>query len=453
MFERLDDPFSGLPPARYTSLCVADIDGCGPRALVLGAVGAANRILALRPGGPVDCDPDRLAEAAAATVAVCAGDVDGDGAEELFLGHGDPGGRMRGAGERLFDLDAGEWHDLLGPGAAPGPAWLPPVGALAVPAVGLGCGILVLAPGAPARLLAATGSEGVRDLAPLAGLDEPLPSSHGRFGPWPDGSGRLLVAADDGPWLLERGSERAFVEHRTTGAMRIAPAGALAFVSALPDGRLDLFRASQGGDQQLLAAFDGGRIADVTPRLLGEAGPVLDALAADFDGDGEEELLLLCDGEPNRLFGWREGGWRPLDAGAATLPLGRHAAAAFFDLDRDGCPELVLLPGEAVAERPLAFRGRGCGPAGFVGIAVRGISGAPARGAEVRSRIAGRWRVRVLDCGGGRVQSEPVAWFGTGGAASVEEVRIRWPDGAATTLRDLAAGRVHTVRHPSAGVR
>lgn len=453
MFEAIDGMFAGVPPARYVSLCVAEIDGTGARALLLAAVAGQNQVLALTGDGPMRCDPDHLGQGAAATLAICAADVDGDGAEELFVGNGETAHGAAGAAAHLFDLDAGEWHDLAAGLAEDGPARAPPEGACAVPAVGRATGLLVAAPGTSLRLWALAPDGRLRDLASGYGLDGFSPAGPVWYGRWPECSDALIFGTAGGPWRFVRDPSGRFVEEPPPVASAAAAATALRPVAALREGRVDLLQTSIGARQRLLASVGGGTVVDVAPRLLGEPGPVVDALAADLDGDGEEELLLLCDREPNRLFGWREGGWRPLDAGAATLASGRHGRAAFLDVDLDGRPELVLLPGPHEDGRPVAFRAVPSRPGRWVGVAVRALTGGPARGATVRARVGGRLRVRTLDCGDGRVQTEPVARFGLGDAAAAERVEILWPDGTRRLVHDLAGGGVHRIPHPAADLR
>ena len=65
-------------------------------------------------------------------------------------------------------------------------------------------------------------------------------------------------------------------------------------------------------------------------------------------------------------------------------------------------------------------------------------------------KAGGRTQVRQVDAAGGYLaQSSRTLHFGLGDATTIDEVEVRWPDGAVETLRDLAPGRVHELRHPS----
>ncbi|GBD43917.1 hypothetical protein HRbin40_01400 [bacterium HR40] len=446
MFERLDGLLDELPAASWRSLAVADIDGGGAKALVLVATDAPPAVLALRPGGPVRCDPGSLAEKGLSGRVVCAADVDGDGAEELLFVDRRPNGELAG---RLCRLESGDWCAFAF--GLPRPTVGAPA-AIAVPMVGSHAGILLAVTGSLLRLYGAGPQGTVCDLAAEVGLDEFSPQAPLRHLPWPKPHGGLLFGAGESLWSMARDARGRFSPPLPVAA--VGPAiRALLPLAGPTDGRLNVFAATASGTQQLLATAAEDTLVDVAPRLLAEPGPVLDAVAADFDGDGAEELLLLCDREPNRLFGWREGGLRPLDAGAATLPRGRHAAAAVVDLDLDGVPELLLLPASGCRDRPLVLRAAAARAERLVAIAPLSVGGAPARGAEVRIEIGGRWRRSVVDGGNGRIQGEPVVRFGLGAGRNAARVEVCWPDGSRLQLPEVAAGCLYRLGHPAASIR
>jgi hypothetical protein len=76
--------------------------------------------------------------------------------------------------------------------------------------------------------------------------------------------------------------------------------------------------------------------------------------------------------------------------------------------------------------------------------------GAPARGAVVRLRAAGRTQLRVIDPGSGYLcQMEPVAHFGLGRLDAVQLVEVLWPDGATAVLETPEVCRTVVVEHPA----
>ena len=75
--------------------------------------------------------------------------------------------------------------------------------------------------------------------------------------------------------------------------------------------------------------------------------------------------------------------------------------------------------------------------------------GAPARGAVVALTAGGRTQRRVIDSGSGYLcQMEPVAHFGLGELRAVEQIEVRWPDGATLRIDDPQADRLLRVNHP-----
>ncbi len=449
MFERLAlDLAAG---AAVRSLCVADIDGCGSPALLLGIENGANRLYALTPRGPVPCAADLLALAEETTTSLAVCDIDADGAEEIVLA-GTAG--LLGEGRlHLVDLAEGFLRERLESERAaalgrlgearlcslPGDRSRPP-------------GVLVAPRGGPACLLA-TSTDGLQDLAPERGLAEMLAATSLLFAPL-FGERAALAAFGEigGSQLFLPDGSGVFAERRGEGGALLPRARCGTAVGSAAHDGFDLFLGTADGPLALYSARGRGPPVDVSPPLMATPALVTAAVLADFDNDGADELFLCCGGEPNRLFGWREGGWRPLDLGAATLPLGDHELAAALDLDGDGCLELLLFSSGGDREAGL-FRAVAASEHGWIRILPLGPSGAPARGAVVTLFDGGRSRRRVIDCGNGIVQSEPVAHFGLGRSDSVDRVEIRWPDSAYRELLSPAPGRLHRVPHPGPTLR
>jgi hypothetical protein len=173
--------------------------------------------------------------------------------------------------------------------------------------------------------------------------------------------------------------------------------------------------------------------------------PAFGVVAADFDGDGAEDVFLAqnCFGlaaEASRadagrgllLRGDGRGGFRALGARESGVRVdgeGRGAAAA--DYDRDGRMDLAVAQNGAAtrlyrnaAARP-GLRVRLAGPPGNpagVGAVLRWRSGAAAAWGPARELHAGAgyWSV-----------DSPVTVLGQGGAAG--ELQVRWPGGRAVT--------------------
>jgi len=189
--------------------------------------------------------------------------------------------------------------------------------------------------------------------------------------------------------------------------------------------------------------------------------------AADFDADGFEDAyiptgmgypypywrspLLLNRGNGTFTNVAGAAGLDPLPGGneqAEQLggrPAARSArAAATGDFDGDGRPDLVVNP---FNDRALLFLNRA--PArSWVGFRLVGTGrNLDAIGALVRVKAGGRTWVRQVHAAGGYLaQSSNTLHVGLGDATKLDAVEVRWPDGRTETFRDLAPGRVHTLR-------
>jgi hypothetical protein len=72
------------------------------------------------------------------------------------------------------------------------------------------------------------------------------------------------------------------------------------------------------------------------------AGATLSNAAADFDGDGDPDLFLGFNGEPNRLFRNDKGTLTDVAADVGVADARATRAAAWADVDADGDPDLLL---------------------------------------------------------------------------------------------------------------
>ncbi|HET8727763.1 MAG TPA: CRTAC1 family protein, partial [Alphaproteobacteria bacterium] len=224
----------------------------------------------------------------------------------------------------------------------------------------------------------------------------------------------------------------------------------VAALDADGDGRFDLAYGNWEGPHRLMAQGADGLFRDIAPEAYAEPSRVRTVIAADFDNDGFEEIFFNNIGQPNRLFGWRDGAWRRIDIGAAAEPRGLGTGAAAADIDGDGVLELLIAHGEAGVQPLTLYKARP-NDHGWFRVMPLSPAGAPARGAVVTCRAGGRRMIRAVDAGSGYLcQMEPVAHFGLGLATGVEAVEVRWPDGATLRLADMAPNQQIRVAHPDA---
>lgn len=226
--------------------------------------------------------------------------------------------------------------------------------------------------------------------------------------------------------------------------------GVVAF-DANGDELLDLAWANWEGPHRLCLQSELGLFGDVAPPAFARPSRARSLLAADFDNDGLPELFLNNIGEPNRLFHRRAGRWEEVNPGDLAEPDGLGTGAVAADVDGDGALELLVVHGE-VAPQPLGlYKVIDATARHFLRVVPRTAAGAPARGAMVTACLSdGRRLLAQVDAGSGYLcQMEGVAHFGLGAeSVAVDQVEVVWPGGARATIEQPGFDSVLTVDHP-----
>ncbi|MBA4067476.1 MAG: CRTAC1 family protein [Isosphaera sp.] len=450
MFTDVSGLIAHNPPALHGGVAVADLFGDGAAALVVAGFGGPNRVLRWSAGRVRDVVVPDLADIARHAVAAAAGDLDGDGREELYVVNADPPAGGRAAADRLFDPQPdGRWEDLFS--RPENRAARTPRAGRSVAAVdrrGVGRYGFFVAGGGPARLVEQRPDGGLVDLAPALELDRAA-------GGW--GVLALPVLSDHPDLLCVNDHVPHF--HGPNFAFRNRGDGTFAEVAAelglcdpgehgrgvaacdAGDGGFALCWGNWDGPHRLMVCGPGGAWKDRATPGLAFPSAVRAVVAADFDNDGHDELFFLNVGEPNRLFRVSPE-LTMLDPGEGLDPGGYGTGAAVCDVDGDGVLELVVARGERAAQPLGLFKARGAEGNGWLRVRPLTRFGAPARGSVVRAEAGGRVRVKGVG------QAEPVAHFGFGPGGRAERVRVTWPDGAAVVLLNPGENRTVTVPYP-----
>ncbi|MBL9088772.1 MAG: CRTAC1 family protein [Planctomycetia bacterium] len=285
------------------------------------------------------------------------------------------------------------------------------------------------------------------------------------------GDGRLdlfVVDMHSDMWMDFGADIAQFPEERKYGTS-YGPSGISPQLGPLGKLRFDVSGVLFGN--ALYRAEGGGKFTELSDVAGVETMWPWGIAAADFDADGHQDAYVPT-GMGYPFVYWRSpllmnrGNGAFVDAAAAAgldpFPGGRHQAqpiggkpaarsarsAAVGDFDADGRPDLVV---NLFNDRCMLFMNRS--PArGWVGVRLAGAGrNRDAIGAVVRVKAGGRTYVRQVDAAGGYLaQSSRTLHFGLGDATRIDEVTVRWPDGKVETRTDLAPGRVHALRHPSA---
>jgi ASPIC and UnbV/FG-GAP-like repeat len=435
-------------------IAVTDVDGDGQFELFVAGFGGPNLVLKWQGTGFANIADATLADFGQQAIGVAAGDLDGDGREEIYVLNTDTYIGRKQFGDRLFDWQAGRWQDLfalpqnqdaLNLTAGRSVAW--------VDRYGTGrYGCLIASYGGAIRFYELNADNMLADRATEAGLDK-VTGGRGIVSlPLVSERMDIFMANENSPnFLFRNQGDGTFVDIAAIAQVSdpYENGRGIAALDANGDGRFDLVYGNWEGVHRLFIQQEPGKFRNIAPQSLAMPSRIRTVIAADFDNDGYEELFFNNIGQPNRLFGWREGKWAALPIGDAMEPRGLGTGAAVGDFDGDGCLELVIAHGESGAQ-PLTLYHTAANPNAWLRILPLTAQGAPARGAIVTLVAGDRRQIRAIDAGSGYLcQMEPVAHFGLGTNPQVDYVEVRWLDGKVMKLLAPAANQLIQVPHPA----
>ncbi len=484
MFADVSGLISHNPPALHYGVAVADLDADKRFEFIVAGFGGPNRVLRWAGGKLRDAAPPDLADITRQAVGLAAGDIDGDGREELYILNTDTFSGPKQFADRLFDSRPdGRWEDLF---TRPENAHVRNLAAgrsvTAIDRRGIGrYGFFVANYGRPLRLYELGLNHSLADLATSLGL---ALTTGGRgvlalpiFSDHPD----IVCVNEHGPnFAFRNRGDGTFTE--CAGELGLTDAGehgrGVAVFDAGEEAGFGLCWGNWEGPHRIMLRRQDGSWRDCATPGLAFPSSVRTVIAADFDNDGHDELFFNNLGEPNRLFRVRPnqatGDRRQetgktagslsslppdsclltpelsmLDPGDALDPGGFGTGAAVCDIDDDGVLELLIARGEREPQPLGVFKARGAEANGWLRVRPLTRFGAPARGAVVRAEADGRVRVKGVCGGSGYLcQMEPVAHFGFGIGGKADRVQVMWPDGAAVVLLNPGENRTITVPYP-----
>jgi Flp pilus assembly protein TadD len=437
----------------------------------------------LSTGGP----PTPPASGTVHPATVAAGDVDGDGVDDLFISAWSA--EQRQPALHLYRVRAGFLREA------------PQVGGIALPS---GAAFATFADfdndgwldlfaiGGDGRgyLFRNAGNGTFTDVTAKAGIADVRGAKRGVFVDLDhDGDLDLLLVGPNGRAVYRNNLDGTFTESSAAyGIAATSPSSDAAFADFDGDGRIDLYVAGAQGNGTLLHNRGAQRFTDATPSSgLASGGAASTVAAADYDNDGNADLFLA--GADPALWRNRGDGTFARDARAdAVLRALRGLAvssATFVDYDNDGWLDLVVGANGAGGKPAFfLFRNDGTGkfldrsavlpaqlrPLGATSIVVSDIdddgdedltvidaSGTPhlLRNELGNSNLALNVELRALSAGSGknntfgigsrmemragelfqsRVASARRTHFGLGPHLKSDVLRIEWPNGVPQTV-------------------
>jgi hypothetical protein len=439
-------------------IAVTDIDGDGQFEIVVAGFGFANVVLKWNGVGFENIADavglEALADEGRQAIGVAAGDIDGDGDEELYILNTDTFAGQKRFADRLLDRVDGEWTDLFSLHMNRSALNLTAGRSVAaVDRFGMGqFGFFVANYGGPMRLYELDDDGRLEDVAPLAHLNQVTGGRSVLALPILSGGVDIFVGNEGGPnFFFRNNGDGTFMDQADWLGLtdEMENARGVAVLDANQDGLLDIVCGNWEGEHRLFVQGFDGRFHNEAPPEMAEPSRVRTVIAADFDNDGYEEIFFNNIGQPNRLFGWREGQWTQISIGDAAEPMGFGTGAAVGDFDGDGRLELIISHGET-GMQPLTLYHTPPNDNHWLRVIPYTQQGAPARGALVRVKAGGRTRVRPIDAGSGYLcQMEPVAHFGLGDETEIDEVEIRWLDGENTIIEAPEVDQILRIEHPA----
>ncbi len=192
-------------------------------------------------------------------------------------------------------------------------------------------------------------NQGNGNFAPAAGGDLPRDRARAVAASWGDfdndGLVDLFVATERAPNLLYH-NEGGGVFRRITAeevGRESLDSRTAAWADYDNDGDLDLFVANYNEKNALYRNDGKGKLVRTQqPPFDTDSGASTGASWGDFDNDGDLDLLVANDGQPNFLYRNDAGTFEKITSGALVTDTGRATGSSWVDFDNDGDLDLYV---------------------------------------------------------------------------------------------------------------
>jgi len=263
---------------------------------------------------------------------------------------------------------------------------------------------------------------------------------------WPD----LFIANFGQANRLYRNQRDGSFVEASSGALTsdVAFTKSVAWADFDNDGDLDVIVMNGNGGEPVLYRNDLGSFTRLASSVLGMAGGEYSGVAwGDYDNDGFIDLILTGTDFTKLLRNRGDGTFALVSASTATRAntsggAGGAGSVSWVDFDRDGFLDLYV----GQSGNDLLLKSLGNSNHWLRVRCLTAEGGRDAIGAKVRvtSVVGGNpvTQRRDIIAGEGYFgQSEPVAHFGLGDAATVATLRVEWPSGQVMTLTNVAVNQ------------